>query len=113
MGGIGQNLKRLLRRLQTRDSYGEVRMKVARQAASLLIALPLTLPGQAGLEYALKSGGAISPAPGGHSVIAGCQVGSALLPCLSHSYPGATIRTGAILAVIAVYWVAGSSGYRA
>jgi hypothetical protein len=89
--------------------------RLVRFVALTLFASPLTLLGQAAFEYALKSG-ALSPNGGsvnGSSAIAGCQVDSALLTCLSHSYPRAAILTGAVICLLFVRWLAGSIAYRA
>jgi hypothetical protein len=89
---------------------------LVRFVALPLFASPLTLLGQAGIEYALKSAGSLLANGGsvnGSSAIAGCQVGPALLTCLSDSYPRAAILTGAVICLLFVRWLAGSIAYRA
>jgi len=84
---------------------------LARLVGLLFLALPLTLFGQAGIEYALKTGSSVA-APGG-SAIAGCPVDSALLSCLGHAYPRAAIVGGIVVLSLILRWLAGSAAFRA
>jgi hypothetical protein len=89
--------------------------KLARFTALPLFAFPLTLLGQAAIEYGLKTAGAL-PGNGssvGGNAIAGCQMDSALLTCLSHSYPRAAILTGVVICLLILRWLAGATAYRA
>jgi hypothetical protein len=85
---------------------------LVRFVALPLFASPLTLLGQAGIEYALKSAGAVSISVGS-AVIAGCQVDSALLTCLNHYYPRTVIVSAAVIFVLVVRWLTGMIEHRA
>jgi hypothetical protein len=83
-------------------------LRLFRCMALLLCAIPVTLFAQAAVEYALKSGGSVLPASAG-SAIAGCNVDSAVLTCLSHSYPRASILTAVVIGLLIVRWLAAGS----
>jgi hypothetical protein len=86
--------------------------KPVRFAITALLASPLTLPGQAAVEYALRSANSVSL--DSSATIAGCPVDSALLTCLNHAYPRATLLVaGAAIFFIIVRWLTGSASYRA
>jgi hypothetical protein len=76
-----------------------------------IFALPITLFGQAAVEYALKSAQSAVNA-GGNSVIAGCRVDSTLLTCLRHSYPRTTLLTVIVICLLILRWLASYTGYR-
>jgi hypothetical protein len=73
-------------------------------------AFPLTLFGQAAIEYAMKTGTSLPT--GERTAIAGCQVDSALLTCLGHAHPRGAILGGAVLLFLLVRWLGGSGAFR-
>jgi hypothetical protein len=75
------------------------------------VAVPGILRAQAAVEYALKSAGSAVAASGG-SAVAGCKVDSALLSCLSHSYPRTTIPVAVVICLLIVRWLAVHAEYR-
>jgi hypothetical protein len=77
-----------------------------------LLAVPGVLRAQAAVEYALKSAGSAGAASGA-SAIAGCKVDSALLSCLSHSYPRTTTVVAVLICLMIVRWLAIHARYRA
>jgi hypothetical protein len=77
-----------------------------------LFALPVTLLAQATVEYALKSGGSAVSA-GGATTIALCKVDSALLTCLSDSYPRMTILCAVVIFLLIARWLLSRTGHGA
>jgi hypothetical protein len=75
-----------------------------------LFAIPITLRAQAAVEYGLKSAGGALSSAGGTS-IAGCNVDSALLTCLSHSYPQTAIIIAVVICLLIARWLYGQMGY--
>jgi hypothetical protein len=80
--------------------------------AFILFTPPVGLFAQAAVEYALQSGSrALTHIAS--SGIAGCDVDSRLLVCLSHSYPRTAILIVGVLCLFAVRWVARVTSYGA
>ena len=88
----------------------KVPLKRVRFAATALLVSPLTLLGQAAVEYALRSGQSI---PVDSATIAGCRVDSALFTCLGHAYPRTALLVAAAIFLVFVRWLTGVTGYRA
>ena len=61
--------------------------------------------GQAAVEYGLKSAASAVSASGTSATVGGCKVDSALLACLSRSYPKTTIISIGLLAVMILRWL--------
>ena len=78
-----------------------------------LFALPVTLLAQAAIEYALRSGDGALSANGRLATIAGCQVDTSLLTCLSHFYPGTMLLIAMALCLIMLGWLSGRGRHRA
>ena len=75
---------------------------LSRLNLSILAALACAIVGygQAAVEYALKSAGSAASASGAGAAIGVCRVDSALLKCLSRSYPKTTIIVIGLLTVL-------------
>jgi hypothetical protein len=80
--------------------------------ALVLVALPIGLLAQAAVEYALQSGSS-ALTHFASSGIAGCNVDSGLMVCLSHSYPRTSSLILGVLCIFAVRWVARVTSYGA
>jgi hypothetical protein len=78
-----------------------------------LLTSPLNVMGQAGLEYALKGGAALPGVGEMGSAIAGCHVDSALLTCLTDSYPRAAIVVGIVVGLLAMRALFGNMVFKA
>jgi len=76
-----------------------------------LFAIPITLRAQAAVEYGLKTAGS-ALSSGGGTAIAGCNVDSTLLTCLSHSYPQTAIILAVVICLLIARWLYGQMGYR-
>jgi len=75
-----------------------------------LFAIPAVLLAQAAAEYALKA--AQSPVSASRRVsVAGCQVDSDLLTCLSHSYPRTTVIVLVVVFLLVVRSFYAGAGY--
>ncbi len=80
--------------------------------ALTVVALPIGLLAQAAVEYAMQAGStAVSHITG--SVIAGCNVNSSMLVCLSHYYPRTAMLVVGVICLVFVRWLAGVTSYRA
>jgi hypothetical protein len=87
-------------------------LRLVALVAFVLAALPIGLLAQAAAEYALQSGSrALTNIAS--SGIAGCDVDSRLLVCLSHSYPRTAILVVGVLCLFAVRWVVRVTSYGA
>lgn len=84
---------------------------VFRLVTFFVFAIPINLLAQAAVEYAARSAGSAILAKGSFA-IAGCPVDSALLTCLNHSYPRATILVGSAVCVFAL-WLLGGARHKA
>jgi len=69
-----------------------------------LFIFPVGLFAQAGIEYALKSGGTLNGYADGPAAIAGCRVDS-VLTCLSDSYPQAAVAVGSVMVILVLRWM--------
>ena len=79
-------------------------LRAVRIVALFLFALPVSLLGQAAVEYVLKSAGS-SIFGSGSPAVAGCPVDSALLMCLSHAYPRATLFAAVVICLMILGWL--------
>ena len=76
-----------------------------------LFALPIDLLAQAAIEYGLKTANS-AVSSGGGTTIAGCNVDSALLTCLSHSYPQTALIFAVVICLLIGRWLYGQMGYK-
>jgi hypothetical protein len=83
---------------------------LVRFGALVVFALPANLLAQTVVEYALRTAGSAVSAHGGPA-IAGCTMNSALLNCLSDTYPRATIAFAVVIGLLLLRWLAGFIGY--
>jgi hypothetical protein len=87
-------------------------LRLVALVAFIFAALPMGLLAQAAVEYALQSGSSALTHLAS-SGIAGCNVDSGMLVCLSHTYPRTSILVVGVLCLFAVRWVARVTSYGA
>ena len=76
-----------------------------------LIAFPIGLFAQAALEYGLRSGTSLFTQPKTYAV-AGCNVDSTVLGCLSHYYPRTALVVAGAICLLIVRWLAGITSHK-